>query len=300
MSSTTCGILEEFEIKTGMMLPNYLKNLLIFSGYDNAELIKKIDMKKDIEDVENVARNVLPNLYQGDELRKYLGDFYKSPCNFMILPGLLKIVDELIRFSKKYSLKKLENDTPQKALNENYCLLCKQRIVTDECYNTIGNTSTTANDTIVQNHLLDYTPKNYFNGDFEQMISKKITYWTKNYVKNLPNINNDYLEHLPDAVEATLNETDGNVCFIRCFICNKRPKIYRAAGGSWLYSNFYKHFTKHCDINPNEKTTRRTMRSWTISDYLEKAASLHRKEDRERIKMEDMYCEETMTNKIEY
>lgn len=95
-------IFKRFETDKNIKIPDYIKNLLIYTGFDNELTLGKMEVE-DIAEIERIGREIMP-LLEEERLFKYLGYFQDCPEKFCIFPGHKKILQELIAFCHTFSL----------------------------------------------------------------------------------------------------------------------------------------------------------------------------------------------------
>lgn len=104
--------INHFEEKSCVSIPQYLKNLLEFSGFDNYISLKHFD-EQNYREIENIAKNVIPSICKTeDRLEKYLGPFKTDPTCFFIVPGHKNLIKELKSFAETYVPKRATAYSP--------------------------------------------------------------------------------------------------------------------------------------------------------------------------------------------
>lgn len=98
----TNPIFKHFELENHIKIPDYIKNLLVYTGFDHEFTLSKMEFE-DISEIERIGREIIPLLE--NRLFKYLGFFQDSPENFCIFPGHKKIIQELMVFCRNRSQK---------------------------------------------------------------------------------------------------------------------------------------------------------------------------------------------------
>lgn len=244
-SSNTESVFEAFETEFQIKVPEFLKNLLIFTGYDNAFIIQDLDSNS-LTAIENIARSHIPNLFQGS-LEQYLGHFHTKPNEFFIMPGHKKLLEKLSNYAKKQMAKK----TTENMIEDDLGICNKERAQK----NNVSNEKKTI---LKSERQKRYPTKESINiivkdgGNSSENVREKASRWLKEFIKT----------NLKDAgVVDILNKIDTikikmlspNMCYITCFVCKNDTKIYKNKD-SWTLSNFHKHFKTHFrDLKENIK-----------------------------------------------
>lgn len=110
------SIFDHFENEFGIVIPEFLKNLLKFAGYENALILQDLDSNS-LTIIENIAKSIVPKLFQSS-LEEYLGPFHISPNDFFIMPGYKTLLEKLSNYAKKYLEKKILDKTPEKTITD--------------------------------------------------------------------------------------------------------------------------------------------------------------------------------------
>lgn len=82
-----------------LKIPPYLKNALLYTGYDNAASLKNLD-EEDFEEMQNFVRNQFAELFSSRQmlLEEYFGIFSHNIKQFVILPGHKKLLKAISKF----------------------------------------------------------------------------------------------------------------------------------------------------------------------------------------------------------
>lgn len=193
----------------GYNFPNYVKNIMTITGFDNLQSIGEID-DDDIEEMESFGRLSLGEIIpKNANLIDYL--FYqKDFLNFKIMPG------------HKKAIKKLKNEIQEKGVD--YFLKPAKRLMPQ---------------------ILDVnrakTRKIYDGSDDKKMIENIISSWLKK--------KNDKTDDVVRLIEIITDADGGAVeAKIFCNLCNYMGKITPTKykyGRRWVPTNFEKHLNEH-------------------------------------------------------
>lgn len=244
-----------FEEEKGIQLPEFIKNTLKFCGFSNILSISKLE-KTDLDAVEDIAKNTIPKIFKG-ELDKYLGDFKDIPKDFFFLPGYKKTIYSL----KEFASQELEK-TRERKIKENK--LRKKRKRTNSKSSSKSGSDTATEKEIVDDSVSDLerkqneaknvrsnNNKNESNNDSViDNIKRRLETWLQKFIKNL-NLSDEKENILLRKVEKgtiITNSVEGDKCtslLITCCYCKKNVRIFKASGGTFLLSNYHKHFSTH-------------------------------------------------------
>lgn len=88
---------ELIEKQMGCMIPMYLKNILRLRGFENAASIKTLT-GDDYKDLQTFAQTKMAKFIpSGARLDDYYYIFWKEPDTFEILPGHVRLLDEIVK-----------------------------------------------------------------------------------------------------------------------------------------------------------------------------------------------------------
>lgn len=93
-------IYDSLIVKFDVTMPEYLKSLLIYSGFDNMLSISKMG-PEDVENMEHFAKTVLSRVLDDNQKRKLFGIYTRNIDLFKISDGHKKIISCLQEEAKK-------------------------------------------------------------------------------------------------------------------------------------------------------------------------------------------------------
>lgn len=98
MSEITLLFWKLIESKMGPV-PNYVKNLLTIMGYENAISIKTIN-RDDIESFQKylISDEMKLRVPKGSNLQDYYGVFWETPKKANLLPGHIKLIEQIAEY----------------------------------------------------------------------------------------------------------------------------------------------------------------------------------------------------------
>lgn len=220
-------ILENYQTK----LPNYIKLLLNYAGYDNIISISKLDDASVIE-LERLAKEDLTKLLNENELMELFGKiYYRNPLLFKIADGHKKLLLHL----KEICTKEVEN------ISNKFCSRCNKTNNPKEKNQKKRNFHDMQSE--AEEIMIEDDEKNKTNGAKEHVENL-----AKKYVKK--SINEYCEEHAEDFVKQIDNLKvmidNQNYCAkIKCCFCEFISTGYSAKsskiGRKWILSNFNKH-----------------------------------------------------------
>lgn len=204
-------------------LPNYVKTVLEFSGYDNYEAFLSI---KDHNDLQPAFKFVKENkdLLSGDE---DLGIFKKNPAKLMLLPGHIKIVDKFIENLKSHKRRSLCEPQAKRT-----------KITTKRCDETSsGNKGEVIINTLLKNMEIW----------FSSLSNAESLAALTNFSSPMETVHFDLVSSPIEGLAPTPTFT--------CQVCKSRLTITRCKSrGVYILSNVQRHINRNCWIGKKAKT----------------------------------------------
>lgn len=248
--------LKEFEEKTKLKLPSYIKHMLKFNGYGSSFSIATITTE-DIKKMEIFVRTELPDILEietmtAKDLEEYFGIYGKTDGlrkKFKVQPGHLS---ELVEFVT-YCREKRESEKPSQE---------------KELKNNRENEQNTQ---ILQNKPENSRKNNTDNNSNKESADKDketIEKLIKNYISKRVEMDEDSCEWNEKDIE--IKET---TALVKCILCEKKISIqlrlFKNGSRSWTITNWCNHFSTHTkkrkaeleNILPNK-------RQLTIDDFV--------------------------------
>lgn len=97
MSFASDNFWKLLESQMDCSVPLYIKNILRLRGFDNALSVRTLTVK-DIDSLETFARTKMSKyIASGADLKDYYHIFSKEPESFEILPGHIRLLNEIVR-----------------------------------------------------------------------------------------------------------------------------------------------------------------------------------------------------------
>lgn len=232
------NILNNYKTK----LPNYIKLLLNYAGYDNIISISTLD-DTCIKELERFAKEDLTKLLNENELYELFGKIYhRNPSLFKIADGHKKLLLHLKEICVK-EVENISNKSNSKCDKKNSP--CKEKSQKKRNFNDIQKEAEEMieNDTNIENNAKEHV----------ENLAKK-------YVKKC--IDENCEEHIEDFTEKIDNlkvKIDNqNYCAkIKCCFCDFISTGYSAknskSGRKWILSNFNKHILTHMKNKKHKK-----------------------------------------------
>lgn len=254
--------IKKAEKELNITIPKELLNMLTINGYSSLPIISEIT-DDDIKNIEEFARETLPDIIEKEEYKQYYGCFMKCPQKFLLLSGHRKIINML---SKYYQETSLEIKSPTASSGESHNSRLPVRLPVE-----IINPSS-------QRKVADLTEEN-------SIIFRTITQWIKNKLdKEKWMETQKFINNILVRCESNANQDLS--CIITCY-CNTPIKLTKSASvptrsKKWIYSNFHHHYkSKHLcpSLCPNStKLEDKSKPSSTITKYFSKTNKTEDKE----------------------
>lgn len=241
------NIFDDFEREFKVKIPIHLKKLLIFAGFDNNLTLEDLN-DDDLGQIEETARAVVPNVFRNDELFQYLDKFASCPGSFCLLPGQKKLLFKLGLFAKNRMIVPNEQGKARK-IAPNKEKSKSQRPVAAQNESTEEISIEERND-----------------------IIQKAIRWTREYICSTSKDDASKVLEKINEMKIIVMPGTTKYCQICCFICSSKCKIFRAATGTWLLSNYHKHLKTHStDLS---KLNRKRKSSYSILGYLNQSTEV--------------------------
>lgn len=260
-------VFDQFKKKFKVSLPSYLENLLRFTGFDNVLSLSALD-ETDIEEINKIARTQICELFP-DNSENYLGHFKSAPTKFCILPGQKKI---LLKIKEFCNVQCIAPVSEKRFSEQGTQTIWKNLKHVDTSVNKSSSESSSFTRTSLQ---LDCEEAERVEVEVEvnrddNMLEKTIR-WTQEFLQKIldKSVKEDTTQAevikimLPKVRNTTVKELPGtnSTLLVRCFICSSETKIFRAATGTWLLSNYQRHFRTHVAEITRNKRKRSAQRS---------------------------------------
>ncbi|CAH0563130.1 unnamed protein product [Brassicogethes aeneus] len=235
---------EQVKNNLGIIIPETLKNILMFTGYDNFYALKKL-ADSDIKAIEQQVRFDLPAVIEENEFQNYYGIYYKNPSAFKISAGHRKILFQISVTMEEKTPKKIRS--VEKSIEES----SKDKGI-----------------------LVNYEEE-------RATVSNALLSWIKNRSNRWMNFEEALLEKI--KINIYLDDNDRLIGKFTCF-CDSRTSTYtiskvaKKIGNKkrWLYSNVYKHFnSKHmspCEEKENNEVKKNVQKN-TLFKYIDRNIS---------------------------
>jgi len=220
------------------LLPDGIKKIFIANGFSNKFVISKID-DKDIENTEQFAIEILPDIIDESEYPEYYGIFKNNIKKFNILSGYKKVLLCISDFYKEQLQKKsiVKLTAAQKTDNKSQT---KQQSLLNTVSKKVEDVS---DDTMIVSKKQKLDTLNVDLTSERSIVLKRIKEWFKINATDI--YNNQEL----DITLSILNDDNDIVAKVLCFECNVRVNICKvfSPGHSkrWSFSNYYKHVKIH-------------------------------------------------------
>jgi len=244
------------------LLPDGIKKIFIANGFSNKFVISKID-DKDIENTEQFAIEILPDIIDESEYPEYYGIFKNNIKKFKILSGYKKVLLCISDFYKEQLQKKSIVKLTAAQKTDNQSQKKKQSLL-----NTVSKEiEDVSDDTIVpKKQKLDTL--NVDLSSERSIVLKRIKEWLKINAIDI------YKDQELDITLSILNDDNDIVAKVVCFECNVRVNICKvfSPGHSkrWSFSNYYKHVKIHqkksAQSVPNKIKNKQTL---TLDNYIQ-------------------------------
>lgn len=253
-----------------IVFPDYLKQLLLFTGYDNVVSIGRIN-EGSINKMESFAREKLTLLLSPEEKQDFFGIYMAKEQHFEILFGHKELLKLLVEKSKKFCESTIAEEKTLKCL----CDISQHQSTSNikrKCSSKDKNIKRNKNsfdDTLTIN-----TSKNkssYLTEDDKLKAINHIKNVISNYVtKFLQSINYD--EAKKSKILSNLNnicvEIKNQIAYINCTECNFTSKTFTQIENGkykWVLSNFNKHFKTHF----KDKKSQNMIKNSNILNFLQ-------------------------------
>lgn len=127
-------ILDGLKLKSGRtIIPNYIKNIMHFNGFDNMDVLAKID-NETIEEMEIFARNEMEDLIDPQaDLQDFYNIFSNRKDKFKFVLGHKLLLKEIAIFAKEYIDRKanIKSRTVDSVINDKSTKKVGQKVSSD-------------------------------------------------------------------------------------------------------------------------------------------------------------------------
>lgn len=263
------NILEE--IGATMRIPKYLRELLIYTGFDNIISLGELS-ETDINEMERFGREDLPKLLEQEKYSAFYSIYAKDVRMFKIRAGHKKLLQNLIKDCKDTLNKKHEVERGANLVAKRKCSCeCRCKQIKKIRVNSRRKNSETESE--MDSAVASDLPENYGttgldsenNYNKHNRIVEHITSLAKCYIKKFlkelktvhkqDSLQNTCPEQGPeltanlDKVKVTMDPSPYPAyAKISCSICDFQSTVTptdRKYGKNWVLSNFNKHFKTH-------------------------------------------------------
>lgn len=261
------------------VIPNYLKQLLLFTGYDNLISICRIN-EESIQKMEIFAREKLPLLLTPEQKQDFFGIYVTKEQHFEISFGHKELLNVLVEKSRRF-LECTDAETTQEKTLECLCGASQHQSISNIKRKYLSkdiDKNTKRNKNNFDNASTINTSRNESSPLTEDNKSKAVNHIKKvilNYVnKFLQNI--DYEEAKKSQILSNLNnicvEIKNQTAHIKCTECNFVSKTFTQIENGkykWVLSNFNKHFKTHFKTHSKNKKSQNMTKNSNILSFVQ-------------------------------
>lgn len=222
-------------------LPEYLKKLLIYTGFDNITSLANFNENDDIIAVQHFARSELPDLLDEKEKAAFYGIYANNIGLFKIPLGHRKLLNMIVDSCKKYYKKDLSENMKRK-LGSSVDLYDSKKIKVTSTEEPSTSKSDDGSQIPLENKIKDEDKLEIINH------VKKIT---ANYIRSFLNCLSDSEKKFAalSKLNSLIVEFENQIALVHCPECNFVSRTFTSItnGGKrkLVLSNFNKHYRRH-------------------------------------------------------
>ncbi|KAK5638760.1 hypothetical protein RI129_013055 [Pyrocoelia pectoralis] len=277
-------LLNEFKMEN--YFPNYLIDLLTYTGYSSCEALSLFE-ETDRNKLEEFAQQTLPELLSNDEKENFYGVFLKKTAIFRIVEGDKKALDKLVSNCRKkiknfHSAldtqdRPLQGKSRGKSLKRSVArsVACKERYPDSIEVISVAKKRKQLNEVneaaLIENEGQSCSQHNSEANETtdetieevkrisEEHICNIVKKYQIAFLKQLKNVNNkEEIETEIETMKTPRVEVRDDIAYVLCHICGFKSKAYCVLGRykqRWVLSNVNRHFKTHFkNLNATNKS----------------------------------------------